>query len=483
MHFALIVKTLGVLLMTFSFTMVPPVLLAWYFQDGGELTFITAFAVIFILGLLLWLPVWQRRGELRTRDGFLIVTLFWAVLGSIGALPFIIHPGLEISITDAVFESVSGITTTGGTVLSGLQELPKSLLFYRQQLQWLGGMGIIVLAVAILPMLGVGGMQLFKAETPGPMKESKLTPRIAETAKALWIIYLAFTLACACLYRWAGMDWFDAVSHSFSTVATGGFSTHDESMAYFDSTLINMICAAFIFLGSVSFSLHFAVFRGRSLKHYIRDPEFRFFVGLLALYVAVIFLGLWSYGLYQQQDIGLSHAIFQALSFSSSTGFVSTATSQWPSYLPYFLVLTSFVGGCAGSTSGGIKIIRVALFVRQSFRELKQMIYPSAVFSVQFGRRAVGASVMQAVWGFIGVYIMLALLFTLLFMASGLDLGTAFSTTAASLNNLGQGIDGVSNGFGHLSDIAKWLMCFGMLLGRLEIFTFLVLFTPLFWRA
>lgn len=483
MHFALITKTLGVLLMTFSFTMVPPALLAWYFEDGGELTFIAAFGVILLLGLLLWLPVWHRQGDLRTREGFLIVTLFWAVLGGIGALPFIIHPGLDISFTDAVFESVSGITTTGGSVLTGLQELPKSLLFYRQQLQWLGGMGIIVLAVAILPMLGVGGMQLFKAEIPGPMKESKLTPRIAETAKALWFIYLAFTLLCALLYRWAGMDWFDAVGHSFSTVATGGFSTHDESMAYFDSTLINMICAAFIFLGSVSFSLHFAVFRGRSLGNYIRDPEFRFFVGLLLLYIGVIFGGLWTYGLYQEQGMGFSHAIFQALSFSSSTGFSSTEANLWPSYLPYFLVLISFVGGCAGSTSGGIKVIRVALFVRQSFRELKQLIYPNAVFSVQFGRRAVSADVMQAVWGFIGVYIILATLLTLLFMMTGLDLGTAFSTMAASLNNLGQGIDGVGNGFSHLSVTAKWLMCFAMLLGRLEIFTLLVLFTPLFWRA
>lgn len=483
MHFALITKTLGVLLMTFSFTMVPPALLAWYYQDAGELTFALAFSVIFMLGLALWLPVWQRQGELRTREGFLIVTLFWAVLGGIGALPFVIHPSLDISITDAVFESVSGITTTGGSVLTQLQELPPSLLFYRQQLQWLGGMGIIVLAVAILPMLGVGGMQLFKAEIPGPMKESKLTPRIAETAKALWFIYVAFTVLCAVLYRWAGMEWFDAVGHSFSTVATGGFSTHDDSMAYFDSTLINMICAVFIFLGSISFSLHFAVFRGRSIGEYVRDPEFRFFVGLLLLYVAVIWGGLMAYSVYQQQDLGLSHAVFQALSFSSSTGFTSTETSQWPSYLPYFLVLTSFVGGCAGSTGGGIKVIRVALFVRQSFRELKQLIYPNAVFAVQFGRRAVSSDVMQAVWGFIGVYIMLAMLLTLLFMMTGLDVGTAFSTTAASLNNLGQGIDGVGNGFGHLSDSAKWLMCFAMLLGRLEIFTLLVLFTPLFWRA
>src|SRR5690554_3177678 len=311
MHLALIVKILGMLLMVFSTTMLPPVLVAWIYDDGMQLSFLSAFAITFVSDMTLWLAFFRVREELGVRDGFLVVTLFWTVLGMIGSLPFVLI--LDVSATDAVFESMSGLTTTGASVLSGLDEMAPSLLYYRQQLQWLGGMGIIVLAVAILPMLGVGGMQLFKAEIPGPMKESKLTPRIAETAKALWFIYLAFTLLCALLYRWAGMDWFDAVGHSFSTVATGGFSTHDESMAYFDSTLINMICAAFIFLGSVSFSLHFAVFRGRSLGNYIRDPEFRFFVGLLLLYIAVIFGGLWTYGLYQEQGIRFSHAIFQAL--------------------------------------------------------------------------------------------------------------------------------------------------------------------------
>lgn len=483
MHYALITKTLGVLLMIFSFTMAPPALLAWYFQDGGELPFASAFSVIFLLGLVMWLPTWNQRGELRTRDGFLIVTLFWSVLGTIGSLPFLLNPELNISVTDAVFESISGITTTGGTILSGLDDLPPSLLFYRQQLQWLGGMGIIVLAIAILPLLGVGGMQLYRAEIPGPIKDSKLTPRIAETAKTLWFIYVAFTLLCALFYRLAGMSWFDAVGHSFSTVATGGFSTHDANMAFFDSTTINMIGSVFIFLGSISFALHFAVLRGRNIKEYLHDPEFRSFVTLLLGYIMIIIMGLWAHNIFTgAPTTAFSHAIFQALSFSSSTGFVSTEASTWPSFLPYFLVLISFIGGCAGSTSGGLKVIRVALFFRQSFRELKQLIYPSAVFSVQFGNRAVSSTVMQAVWGFIGVYIILAVLFTMVFMATGLDFGTSFSTTAASLNNLGQGIEGVANGFGELNNIAKWTMCLAMLLGRLEIFTLLVLFTPLFWR-
>lgn len=483
MHFAVITKVLGILLMVFSFTMAPPVVIAYWYRDGSELAFLSAFAVIFLLGLSLWLPMWRKRAELQTRDGFLVVTLFWTVLGVIGCIPFLFNPALDISITDAIFESISGLTTTGATVLTGLDQLPRSLLFYRQQLQWLGGMGIIVLAIAILPMLGVGGMQLYKAETPGPMKETKLTPRIAETAKALWIIYVTFTITCALLYRWAGMDWFDAVTHSFSTVSTGGFSTHDSSLIYFDSALINGIAVFFIFLGALSFALHFAAFRSRSLRAYVVDPEFRFFVGLIVSYIVIVASGLWAYDHYQgNTSATLHHAIFQVVSFSSGTGFISTDSSDWPTYVLYFLVLTSFLGGCAGSTGGGMKIVRAALVFHHSLRELRRLIYPTGVFAVRFGHRAADDRVLQAVWGFVGVYIMLSVMLTLVFIMTGMDPGTALSTSAASLNNLGQGIDGVASGFGNVTDFAKWMMCFAMLLGRLEVFTMLVLFTPLFWR-
>ena len=483
MHFALITKILGILLMVFSFSMVPPVVVAWYYNDGSELAFLGSFAIIFLLGLALWLPVWRQHGDLQTRDGFLVVTLFWAVLGSIGALPLLLSPALDLSVTDAIFEAISGLTTTGATVLTGIDELPNALRYYRQQLQWLGGMGIIVLAIAILPMLGVGGMQLFKAEIPGPMKEAKLTPRIAETAKALWIIYVAFTVACALLYRWAGMSWFDAIGHSFGTVSTGGFGMYDASMAHFDSALIDMIASLFIFLGALSFALHFAAWRGRSVGAYLLDPEFRFFAGLILLYIGLVAGGLWLFEAYQGDTLTtLRHAVFQSLSFSTGTGLTSTDAAAWPSYIPYLLALTSFIGGCAGSTGGGMKVIRAALVFHHSLRELRRLIYPSGVFSVRFGRRAADDRVLQAVWGFVGVYVMLAVLITLLFMMTGMDAGTALSTTTASLNNLGVGIDGVASGFGEVSTFAKWLMCFAMLLGRLEVFTMLVLFMPLFWR-
>ena len=483
MHFALIGKILGLLLMLFSFSMLPPVMVAYLYQDSGEMPFLTAFAIIFIAGMLLWLPFARRKGELQTRDGFLVVSLFWVVLAGMGTLPLLLSPALQINFTDAFFEAMSGLTTTGATVLTGIEDLPDSIRYYRQQLQWLGGMGIIILAIAILPMLGVGGMQLYKAEIPGPMKESKLTPRIAETAKALWLIYVVFTISCAILFYLAGMPWLEAIGHSFGTVATGGFAMYDASYGHYDDFWIDMIGAVFIFLCSVSFALHFAVWRGKTLAAYVIDPEFRFFVGLIVAYTVLVTVGLWGYGVYNDDvQTTVRHALFQALSFGTGTGFTSTNAADWPSFIPYLLVLASFIGGCAGSTASGMKTVRVALVVRQSGRELRRLIYPSGVFALRFGRHAVDDRVLQAVWGFVGVYISIAVVMTLLFLATGLDLSTAFSATAASLNNLGAGIAGIAQGFGDVSDIGKWIACLGMLLGRLEIFTVLVLFSPMFWK-
>jgi trk system potassium uptake protein TrkH len=482
MHFALTARILGLLLVLFSFTMVPPVAVAWIYQDNGEAAFLTAFAITFMLGLALWLPFFRVKGELQSRDGFLVVTLFWAVLGLIGSLPLLLNESLQLSFTDAAFESISGLTTTGATVLSGLDDMPKSLLFYRQQLQWMGGMGVIVLAIAILPMLGIGGMQLYKAEIPGPMKEAKLTPRIAETAKALWYVYLTLTIVCATAYWLAGMSVFDAICHSFSTVATGGFSTHDASFAYFDSATIDWICTAFIFLGSLNFALHFAAWRARSLAAYVLDPEFRFFVGITLIYICVISITLaW----FKTEESGLDairHAAFQTLSFSTGTGFTSSTPALWPAFLPYLLVLASFLGGCAGSTAGGMKIVRGALMFHQGQRELRRLIYPTGIFALRFGHRPVSEDVLQAVAGFVGVYILIAIVSVIAFTGSGMDMTTAVSTTAASLNNLGVGIGDVASSFAHIDTWAKWLMCFLMLLGRLEVFTLLVLFTALFWR-
>ena len=481
MHLTLIIKILGMLLMVFSITMLPPVLVAWIYDDGLELPFLSAFAITFATGMTLWMMFFRVREELGVRDGFLVVTLFWTVLGLIGSLPFILI--LEISLTDAVFESMSGLTTTGASVLSGLDFLAPSLLYYRQQLQWLGGMGVVVLAVAILPMLGVGGMQLYKAEIPGPMKESKLTPRIAETAKALWYVYLTVTVACATGYWLAGMSIFEAICHSFSTVSTGGFSTRDASMAAFDSAAIDWVAAFFMFFSGASFALMFAALRRGSIKTFFRDPEFRFYTGLMFIYVVVATVTLWIDQRYDSFEETARHAAFQVASFGTGTGLSSTdATVSWPMTLLILLVFTSFISGCAGSTTAGMKVVRVALMFHQSQRELRKLIYPHGIFALRFGRRTVNDQVLQSVWGFIGVFVTIAVLLTLAMMATGMDLTTAFSAVAAALNTLGMGVGGVSGGFGDIATEAKWLMCFAMLLGRLEVFTILVLFTPVFWR-
>lgn len=482
MHFALISKILGLLLVVFSFTMMPPVAVSYWYQEGSETPFLISFVITLALGLSLWLPFFRNKTELQTRDGFLVVTLFWSVLGVIGALPLIISDDVPVGFTDAVFESVSGLTTTGATILSGIDFLPKSVLFYRQQLQWLGGMGVVVLAVAILPMLGIGGMQLYKAEIPGPMKDAKLTPRIAETAKALWFIYLFITIACALLYWAFGMSVFDAICHSFSTVATGGFSTHDASMAYWDNPLIDWTATIFILIGGLNFALHFAVWRGRSLFAYIRDPEFRFFIGLFLIYTAIITAGLLFFHYDFEVGDALRHSAFQVASFSTGTGLTSTNAAAFPGFIPYLLVFTSFIGGCAGSTGGGMKAVRAALVFHHSIRELRRLIYPNGVFALRFGRQSIPDRVLQAVWGFVGVYITISVIFTLLFTMTGMDLATAVSAVAASLNNLGVGIGQVGGGFANITDSAKWMMTILMVAGRLEIFTLLVLFTPMFWK-
>ena len=293
MHYKVILRILGILLMIFSFTMLPPMLVSMHYEDNAFMAFGAGFAITLVTGFLLWIPVYRVRQDLRTRDGFLITVLFWAVLGLFGSLPLMLADDPHLSFVDALFESLSGLTTTGATVMTGIDSLPESILWYRQQLQWLGGMGIIVLAVAILPMLGIGGMQLYRAETPGPVKDSKLTPRITETAKALWYIYLSLTILCTLGYWAAGMELFDAVGHSFSTVAIGGFSTHDASIGYYDSALIEGIAIVFMVLSGINFSLHFFAWKHRSLKHYFTDPEFQFYLSILGAIIALSFIAWW----------------------------------------------------------------------------------------------------------------------------------------------------------------------------------------------
>ncbi len=479
---ATVQKILGLLLMIFSVTMLPPVAVALIYGDGGGMPFIYAFLVILGTGLTIWLPVARTRQDLRVRDGFLVVVLFWVALGLSGALPFVLSPEPDLSVTDSIFESLSGLTTTGATVILGIDELPHSVLWYRQQLQWLGGMGIIVLAVAVLPMLGVGGMQLYRAETPGPMKDTKLTPRIAETAKALWYIYLSLTIACALAYWLAGMSGFDAIGHAFSTVAIGGFSTHDASIGYYDSTLIEMIAVVFMLVSGVNFALHFAVVRRFDPSIYTQDSEFRFYLFLLALTTAIVTVSLFLTNTYIDWGESFTQGLFQVVSIGTTTGFTTAQFYYWPPFIEIMLLFLAFVGGCAGSTGGGIKVIRFLLLIKQGLREIGRLIHPNAQLPVRVGRKVINHRIVDAVWGFFSLYVAAFVIMYLALAATGLDLLTSFSAVAACMNNLGPGLATVGAHYFDMHDPGIWILCFAMLLGRLEIFTLLVLLTPAFWR-
>ncbi|OOZ23362.1 potassium transporter [Solemya velum gill symbiont] len=481
MRFSSIQRILGMLMMIFSFTLLPPVLVSLIYQDHAAEGFLIAFFVTVTIGLLAWLPVRNIRHELRLQDGFVIVALFWGVLSLIGSLPFMLSEQPHMSLTDSFFESISGLTTTGATVITNLDEMPKAILFYRQQLQWLGGMGIIVLAVAVLPMLRIGGMQLYKAETPGPMKDTKLTPRITETAKALWIIYLSLTIVCALAYWLAGMTLFDAIGHAFSTIAIGGFSTHDASMGFFENPLIHLIAIVFMFIAGINFALHFMAYRGKTLRDYWHDSEFRFYSGILLFASIAVVAFLYFSGIYNGRE-SVIKGVFQLVSFATTSGFTTADFNQWPGFVAILLLFTSFIGACAGSTGGGIKVIRVLLLIKQGAREVKRLIHPSAQIPVRVGDKVISPRVIDAVWGFFALYVASYTVMYLALAATGLDLMTAFSAVAAAMNNLGPGLGSVSSNYAAINDPAKWILCFGMLLGRLEIFTLLVLLSPGFWR-
>ena len=483
MQFFTIQRILGLLLIIFSSTQIPPMIVSVIYADGALEPFFYAFAITLITGIVMWLPVKNYRNELRLRDGFLVVVLFWTVLGTFGSIPFVISTQVTISVTDAVFESISGLTTTGATVMSGLDSLPKSILYYRQQLQWLGGMGIIVLAVAIMPMLGIGGMQLYRAETPGPIKDSKLTPRITETAKALWYIYLTLTIACGLAYWIAGMGVFDAIAHSFATVAIGGFSTHDASMGHFINTpAVEIVAIVFMLLAGVNFALHFVAWRSRNIQYYFADTEFRTYLWILFVVAVISSSYLYIMGTFDEPGRAILHGTFQAVSIGTTTGFTTHQYHMWPGFLPVLLLFTSFIGACAGSTGGGMKVIRFLLLLKQGAREIMRVIHPNAVITTKVGGKPLSDRVINSVWGFFSAYVATFSVILLLLMLTGLDQVSAFSATAAAINNLGPGLNKVGANYANITDAAKWILTFAMLLGRLEIFTLLVLLTPEFWR-
>jgi trk system potassium uptake protein TrkH len=481
MHIQIAARILGILLMMFSLTMLPPAFVSWLFDDGVSIIFVDTFGVTLGAGIVLWGLFRNNTQEMRTKDGFLITFMFYMALGTFGAIPLVQSSGIDLSWPDALFESFSGLTTTGATVITGIDILPESILFYRQQLQWLGGMGIIVLAVAILPMLGIGGMQLYRAETPGPVKDSKLTPRIKQTALALWSIYCGLTLVCAFAYWIAGMSVFDAICHSFSTVAIGGFSTHDASIGYFDSAAIEAVAIVFMVLAGINFGLHFFAFKERTIIHYFKDDEVRFYLMMLvaaSLLVAGILISTKTYEPFDS----VRYALFEVVSIFTTTGFATADFTVWPSMAPYLIFFGAFTGACAGSTGGGMKVMRVMLICKQGLREIDRLIHPNAIFPIKLNRRPVPGNIVEAVWGFFSIYVIVFLFMHLLLVATGMDFITAFSAVGATMNNLGPGLGDVAYHYGDIADSAKLILCFAMMLGRLEIFTLLVMFSPMFWR-
>jgi trk system potassium uptake protein TrkH len=478
-----VLHLLSMVLMLFAAYMLLPLGASLILADGAHGAYLWSVGATFAAGAALWAVTRRARRELQVRDGFLLVALVWAVLPAFGTLPLLVQlPGL--SFTDAYFEAASGLTASGATVLSGLDYLAPSLNLWRGFMIWLGGMGVVVLAVAIMPLLGVGGSQLFKAETPTPMKDTKLTPRIAETAKGLWLVYFALTVSCGLAYYWAGMTGLDALMHAFTTVGLGGFSTHDASYAYWSSPRIEAVAIVFMLLAAINFATHFLAWHRRSLRVYQVDPEAKVFL----LVVVASVLGVAAYLVWTQAypdyATALRFAAFNVVSIATTTGYANTDFNLWPTFAPlWMLFLCSFVS-CSGSTGGGMKMIRALILFKQIFRELLRIIHPRVTNPVKLGGQLVENNVVFAVLAYVFVYVSSIILFTLLLTLSGADVVTAFSAAVVSLNNTGPGRAqvGPASNYAVLNDFQTWVCSFAMLLGRLELFTLLVVLTPAFWR-
>ena len=482
MQFSIILRILGILLMFYSPSMLTPLIVNLIYQDGQSLPFLYGFFITFILGFFLWKQCRFSRHELTIRDGFMVVVSLWVMVCLISSLPLIISPNPNISYTDAIFESVSGITTTGASIMRDIDSLPHAILFYRQQMQLIGGMGIVVLAVAILPMLGIGGMQLYRAEMPGPLKDKKLTPRITESAKTFWVIYLILTIICALAYYLAGMNLFDAIGESFSTIATGGFTMHNDSFAFYRNVKIELVGCFFMFAGGINFTLHFLAFRAKSLKAYWHDEEFRWYFKGVLLIALLITLSLLLHKYFSSPFEAAIKSIFNVVSLATTTGFTTASFHEWPQFVPVLVMVIATIGGCAASTAGGTKILRALLLYKQANREIVRLIHPNAVFPIKFGNQTLPRHILQSMWAFLSIFVYLYLIFLLIYMALGNDLTTSVGITTATLANAGAGIGKISNGFADLSTSTKWVGMFAMLAGRLEIFSLLVLFSPRFWR-
>lgn len=478
-----VLHVLSVVIMIFALCLLFPLAWSFFLDDAAQTAYDEALLLTAFAGVLLWALTRKSRRELQPRDGFLLVALVWTVLPAFATLPLLFYLP-ELSLTDAYFETVSGLTTTGATVLSGLDALPPSINIWRTFIQWIGGMGVIVLAVAILPLLGVGGSQLYKAETPGPMKDTKLTPRIAETAKGLWLVYFMITVACFLAYRVAGMTWLDAMMHAFTTMSLAGFSSHDASFAYWNSPAIEAVAIYFMLLAGINFGTHFLAWRRWSFGPYTRDPE----AWLYLLVVLGSVLGIAYYLLANQTYINfwtaLRYSAFNVISIATTTGYASTDFNLWPIFAPVWMLFLCGFCTCSGSTGGGIKMIRAELMARQAVRELTRIIHPRAIVPLKLGGAPVENNIIFAVLAFVLIYVSSFVAMTMLLAASGLDIITAFSAVTACINNTGPGLNqvGPATTYASLNDFQIWVLTFAMLLGRLELFTLLVVFTPGFWR-
>jgi len=474
---------LGLMLVVFSAAYLMPMVASLVYDDGTLIHFALAMVMTFAAGLLMWLLTRRYKGELSVRHGYLLVIGMWTAMPAVATLPLLmVIDGLTFS--HAYFETMSGITSTGATVLSGLDNLPPAINIWRHELHWLGGMGIIVLAVAVLPLLGVGGRQLFKAETPGPMKDSTLTPRITETARNLWLIYFSITVACILSLKAAGMTWLDSICHAFSAMGLGGFSTHDASIGYFNSPAIEGVLIVFMLLAAINFSTHFLAWRVKSLKTYLLDTEFVATVVLILVSCFGIALFLWWNGVYPTFMTALRHASFNLVSIATDCGFSSTDYNQWPIFAPMWMLFLSCISVSSGSTGGGIKMIRTLILFKQAGREFVKLLHPAVVNPMKIAGHVVPNNIVFAVLGFIFLYFMSASALVFALMASGLDFISSFSAIIACINNVGPGLGvvGPAGNFSVLTTFQTWICTLAMLAGRLEIFTLLIIFTPQFWR-
>jgi trk system potassium uptake protein TrkH len=479
-----VLRVFSLILIMFSGTMTAPVVVAWIYADGAQYAYDEGIAVTLITGGLIWLLTHRHRRELQIKDGFLLVVMTWTLLPAFAAIPLMSYFWPKLSFTDAYFETVSGLTTTGATTLSDLDKLPFSINLWRGELVWLGGMGLIVLATAILPLLGVGGRQMFKAEAPGPMKDTKLTPRMAETAKGLWVIYFAISIACLFSLRWAGMTWGDSLMHTGSIMGLGGFSSHDASFGFWDSPKIEAVTLLFMTIAGMNFATHFLVWRHRSLAPYKFDPEARWYLFILCASVFGVAFYLWYLDAYADFSAALRYSAFNVVSIATTTGFANTDYNLWPMFAPlWMLFLSSFVT-CSGSTGGGIKMVRAMVLYKQTFREIIRAMHPAAVQPIKLSGSALPNNIIFAVLAFGFMYMVLVVSFTLLMSYSGMDIVTSFSAVVATINNTGPGLNkvGPASTYAVLDDFQTWICTACMLLGRLEIFTLLVVLSPAFWR-